>query len=223
MSGVFQCRACGAEVTGDSAECSACGRALEPAPTTKACPFCAETIQAAAVVCRFCQRDLSTGAHPATPTQSPNAGLAAVLSFFIPGLGSIYQGSVALGIGFLVGTAFAYVLFFPFGLMFHVVSILVAAATKPPSGAIFHQPTTNLKCSTCGYVQSLGPATCKHCGAKLRGNGSTLTREPVSVVAPPLPPRPAPQPTSAIRLVILTALTIFGTLGALVLWAVASS
>ena len=29
---------------------------------TKTCPFCAERIQAAAVICRFCNRDVSRGA-----------------------------------------------------------------------------------------------------------------------------------------------------------------
>lgn len=33
--------------------------AAPPLGDTKACPFCAETIKAAAVVCRFCNRELS--------------------------------------------------------------------------------------------------------------------------------------------------------------------
>lgn len=40
--------------------------------TTKACPFCAETIQAAATLCRFCGRNVAhTIAVPAAPAPPP--------------------------------------------------------------------------------------------------------------------------------------------------------
>lgn len=39
---------------------------------TQACPYCGETIKRAAVVCRFCNRDLKTGQVPAPAKKRPS-------------------------------------------------------------------------------------------------------------------------------------------------------
>lgn len=83
----------------------------QPTSDTKTCPYCAETVLAAAVVCKHCGRDLATGVAPAAPatpvavqkTYNPgnSTGLWAmiwgIIGFFLPFL--VFPQVVALVMG----------------------------------------------------------------------------------------------------------------------------
>ncbi len=64
--------------------------------------------------------------------QSPsNLGVAAVLSFFIPGLGQIYKGQLGEGFFWMVATAFGYLFFVFPGVVLHIMCIANAAGKFP--------------------------------------------------------------------------------------------
>jgi TM2 domain-containing membrane protein YozV len=87
--------------------------------TEKVCPDCAETVQAAAKVCRFCgyrfdsglsgttaaarkSIDAAEAERVATAKAAPkSAGGALVLGLVIPGLGNLYVGEVWRGVAYL--------------------------------------------------------------------------------------------------------------------------
>lgn len=62
------------------------------------------------------------------PTFSP--GVAAVLSFLIPGLGQIYRGKILAGIFWLILVSIGYLMFVIPGVVLHFICIL-CAASKP--------------------------------------------------------------------------------------------
>ena len=92
----------------------------------KTCPFCAEDIKDAAIVCKHCGRELATGRTGNENPPSP--GIAPVLSFFIPALGQMYTGRAGAGIVWLGGTVAAYLAFVGVGVLVHVVCVIAAAS-----------------------------------------------------------------------------------------------
>ncbi len=102
----------------------------------KDCKFCGESILESAIKCKHCGEFLDGRNRvpviinqQRVPKWSP--GVAAVLSFLLPGLGQMYKGQIFNGMGWCVVTILGYAFFVIPGLVLHVCCVFSAAAGDP--------------------------------------------------------------------------------------------
>lgn len=128
-----------------------------PAPQTKACDFCGETILATAKKCKHCGEILDLAlrasqtptpqfvAQPAAiqitnvntnvvghaPVKRWSPFVAFILSFLIPGLGQCYKGQVINGIVWFIVVVIGYVMLIVPGVVLHICCAIGASLGDP--------------------------------------------------------------------------------------------
>tara|TARA_B100001245_G_C22699857_1_gene341056 strand:- start:89 stop:403 length:315 start_codon:yes stop_codon:yes gene_type:complete len=99
---------------------------------TKPCPHCAELIKVDAKVCRFCSLHVATGQRAGVEAARKwSPGVAAVLSFFIPGLGQLYKGQILNGFFWMALTGTGYIFYILPGLVLHLLCVYGAYSGDP--------------------------------------------------------------------------------------------
>jgi hypothetical protein len=96
----MNCPHCKLENPPGAQQCD-CGYAFGPsAGETRQCPYCAESVQAAAIKCRYCGASLLVTAK----SKIPAIGIAAVVKAAVLALAVIYTGSERPAAGYSPGT-----------------------------------------------------------------------------------------------------------------------
>ena len=133
------CPSCGSNVDSDKRFCENCGAPLTTAPASPPPP--PPPSQPAYVP-----------PVPQAPAQQKSAGLAAVASFFIPGLGQTYNGSFGKGLLVLFGTIIGSMIFTIPGIIVWLYGVYDAysTASKMNEGKIAFVPHSTM--SLIGFV-----------------------------------------------------------------------
>ena len=93
------CPNCGMEIASEVAFCPNCGFKFNQDKTqTKFCQSYGKNIDVNAEICPYCGFRVAA----IVPSQKKDILLTAILSFFLPGLGHIYNGLTRKGISFLI-------------------------------------------------------------------------------------------------------------------------
>ena len=100
---------------------------VDEQPIGSVCRRCNRNLVPGAITCSYCDTEVMTARKLDV---QPWNGLAAVLSFFIPGLGQLYKGDVSRGVILFVLTVIGYVFLIIPGLFVHVITILDAGAKR---------------------------------------------------------------------------------------------
>ena len=107
---------------------------------TKKCPYCAEEIHIDAIKCKHCREILNSDLKAErTEEYQPliqkerkwSPGIAALLSFLIPGAGQMYKGNVGVGLLWLIFVVAGYFIFVVPGVILHLICIFHAASGDP--------------------------------------------------------------------------------------------
>ena len=101
-------------------------------------------------------------------TKEWSPGVAALLSFLIPGAGQIYKGSIGIGLLWLICVVTGYVMMIFPGVVLHIICVYKAYSGNPyavdPNAPT---PESHVKCPECRELVLKDASKCKHCGCKL--------------------------------------------------------